>query len=84
MELTNPGHLDNVRNVGINANKNILVSCCKDGTSKIWGLTDNKLKATLVDVRDNASSVAFDRNDIIAIGSWDQQVRIYKYSQKWE
>jgi len=76
-------HYDHVRNIKLSSQRGVIGSCCKDGTAKLWNVEDQTYIATLVNSKDNVSSMSFGNGELLSVGSWDQTVKVYKLPEKF-
>ncbi|CAD8043148.1 unnamed protein product [Paramecium primaurelia] len=61
-----------------------IITCSKDMTIKIWDKRTKQLKMELKDHTDQILCIAFSQKRIIASGSVDKTVRIWKPSPSWK
>ncbi|CAD8059450.1 unnamed protein product [Paramecium sonneborni] len=61
-----------------------IISCSKDGSIKIWDKRSRQLKMTLKEHQDQVLCIAFSKKRIIASGSVDKTVRIWKPCPFWK
>jgi len=77
-------HSDQVKNNVYHGKSNTLVTCCRDGSAKIWDSNSGALVYNLVGHTDTVACAAFNYSDpqLIATGAWDQSAMIYKIPKK--
>ena len=61
----------------------VLVTGCRDGSGKVWGLSDNKYLGMLVGHKDQLVSIDHhpQNPNLLLTASWDLHVNLYDLSQ---
>ncbi|KRX01707.1 WD40-repeat-containing domain [Pseudocohnilembus persalinus] len=83
-------HLNPIKSLVVNGSKGYMATGCRDGSARVWETEKhgdkqygyrNKTIANLNGHSDNVSSIAFmpGHDNIVATGSWDQGLRIFKF-----
>ena len=79
--LTLTGHTDGVNSVAFSRDGSLLASGSRDGTIRLWRVSDGALMRTLTGHGDWVNSVAFSRDgSLLASGSRDCTVRVRRVS----
>ncbi|BAZ08295.1 WD-40 repeat protein [Calothrix sp. NIES-4071] len=72
------GHSDRVTSVAFTPDNNIIATAGADKTVKLWRVKDGKLLNTLTGHSDEVTSVAISTNGLIASGSNDNKIKIWR------
>ncbi|CAD8141716.1 unnamed protein product [Paramecium pentaurelia] len=82
-EQTLKGHDKSIKDLALMDGDKI-ITCSKDTSIKIWDKRSRQLKMTLKEHKDQVLCVAFSKKRIIASGSVDKTVRIWKPCPFWK